>query len=1002
MAIHAHSLSFVASFALVAAAVLPAARSAAASPGDVNWDDRFGHPGVQNGVFGTSVNAVAVNGTDIYVGGSFGEAGDVAHSRALRWDGRAWNELGGGVDGNVGAVAVDPADGSVYVGGDFVHVRNGTTSLTVNGIARWDGTSWSALGGGVAWSPSCDICIDPVRVEAIDIVGSSVYVGGSFDLAGGVTGTAGIARWDGTNWNAVGGGVLYCDICSPPISGEVRALQIVGQRLYVGGRFTKAGPADALGVAWWDTTATGPSGWHAMDSGVADGDGYVNAFALNGSTLFVGGAFGTVGTAGTPVNSLATWDGSAWHTVNGDSSGVCTATACLSPAWNFSYGTVNALLVQSGVLYVGGDFAYTEPGSLATAGGLATFAISTKAWSNVPFDSPLGVVTSMARNPLGGIVVGGSYVMGGPLLIDAVGVLNGTTWQPLGQGFSSSDEFGASEIDAVGDNGAQVYAGGWFAQAGGTVTSGIARWDGAAWHALGPGRGVLDAHDGGVRNGLGIVRAIYVNGAQVFIGGSFTSVNGVPAANIAVWNGTSWRAVAGGTNGAVQALRAYNGYLYVGGSFTRAGGKTGGPFARWKLGTALTNTAGWSTMPLPPGVAGGIDAIAVAAGKVLIGGDLARCASNSPCANPPGTDHSKVCENASGWDVNGLLAWNPTRLGFVSMPGCGVVYANATVKQPGVVNALLAIGTSVYLGGLFDRAGITGKSANSVAAMNIAQLDLSGAQPTWRALGAGAGNDMNLEAVNDIDVLGPSLYVAGNFAKAGALAAAPGVARWSTASKAWAALGSGLACGGMTANCGLGVSATAIDVTRTGVFVGGTISAAGGKPAMSFARWGVPPAANAVANPGFEQATGGVPNTWTLTSSSSASTLTWSTTFAHTGTHSLKIVSTGTDTTSATQSVTGIAPAKQYVYSGWVKVPYTTDGYTMTADVQWLNSSASVLRTDVVKVYHGSVGGWDQFMGIKQPPAGAATGLVRVRVQNTTSGQSASIYLDDVALGPVP
>src|SRR5436190_3746869 len=61
---------------LIAMALLPA--SLLAAPGDENWDDRFGPLGVDG-----NVNAIAVNGTNVYVGGAFTRAGGSAILR--RW-----------------------------------------------------------------------------------------------------------------------------------------------------------------------------------------------------------------------------------------------------------------------------------------------------------------------------------------------------------------------------------------------------------------------------------------------------------------------------------------------------------------------------------------------------------------------------------------------------------------------------------------------------------------------------------------------------------------------------------------------------------------------------------------------------------------------------------------------------------------------------------------------------------------------------------------------------
>jgi hypothetical protein len=76
----------------------------------------------------------------------------------------------------------------------------------VNGVAKWDGLSWSALGGGV--SGSLGVFSFPI-VEALAVFhdggGAALYAGGSFTTAGGIP-AANIARWNGTTWSALGSG----------------------------------------------------------------------------------------------------------------------------------------------------------------------------------------------------------------------------------------------------------------------------------------------------------------------------------------------------------------------------------------------------------------------------------------------------------------------------------------------------------------------------------------------------------------------------------------------------------------------------------------------------------------------------------------------------------------------------------------------------------------------------------------------------------------------------
>jgi hypothetical protein len=57
--------------------------------------------------------------------------------------------------------------------------------------------------------------------------------------------------------------------------------------------------------------------------------------------------------------------------------------------------------------------------------------------------------------------------------------------------------------------------------------------------------------------------------------------------------------------------------------------------------------------------------------------------------------------------------------------GCGVTVGSGANSGPGDVTALLLVGSTLYAGGNFDHAGISGASPHQVAAMNIASVNLS-------------------------------------------------------------------------------------------------------------------------------------------------------------------------------------------------------------------------------------------------------------------------------------
>ena len=79
------------------------------------------------------INAVAVAGSAVYVGGTFTDAGgDGDADRIARWAGSAWNSLGSGLNAIVYAVEV--VGPNVYVGGDFTEAGGWAAA---DYVARW-------------------------------------------------------------------------------------------------------------------------------------------------------------------------------------------------------------------------------------------------------------------------------------------------------------------------------------------------------------------------------------------------------------------------------------------------------------------------------------------------------------------------------------------------------------------------------------------------------------------------------------------------------------------------------------------------------------------------------------------------------------------------------------------------------------------------------------------------------------------------------------------------
>jgi hypothetical protein len=151
-------------------------------------------------------------------------------------------------------------------------------------------------------------------------------------------------------------------------------------------------------------------------------------------------------------------------------------------------------------------------------------------------------------------------------------------------------------FDDGSGGGTALYAGGDFTFVGYLIANNIAKWDGSSWSVLGSGIDSEYPYDG-----LRDVIALTVfddgsgGGTALYAGGYFRTAGGVTANSIAKWDGSSWEALASGTDNAVVALTVFDDgsgvgpALYAGGNFRRAGGVASGSVARW-TGCPVTPT----------------------------------------------------------------------------------------------------------------------------------------------------------------------------------------------------------------------------------------------------------------------------------------------------------------------------------------------------------------------------------------------------------------------------
>lgn len=317
---------------------------------------------------------------DLYATGFFTTACGTSAAHVARWDGSAWAPLGTGLsDAGHNLRALDTAlylaqyqqtmdsnwirrwDGSSFVKvGEGVYLTTATSMSNVpnlydvilyrghlvacgefdvvgdrhiSGIMQWTGSQWDSLGSGLAGAMGSSGVMYPHQLLVID---TSLYVVGNFTTAGGITAN-GVARWDGTQWHAVGAG----------FNGTAYGLGMVNGSLYAGGEFTASGSTTLKGIARWDGTQWVNPGFGVSYS-IAGVKAYIHTIEQVGAYGIFEGGFNRAadGAATRIANNVIAYDGTSLDTMGG---GVVSA--------NFE----GIMATDSGVLVGGALFPGSAP-----------------------------------------------------------------------------------------------------------------------------------------------------------------------------------------------------------------------------------------------------------------------------------------------------------------------------------------------------------------------------------------------------------------------------------------------------------------------------------------------------------------------------------------------------------------------------------------------------------------------------------------------------------------
>lgn len=560
------------------------------------------------------------SGPKLFAGGRFSGAGAVAASRVAVWDGAQWNALGAGLDGAVNALEAhdDGSGAKLHAGGAFT--LSGATS--VNRVARWNGATWSALGAGLSGGPV-------LALRSFDDgSGLALYAGGGFSSSG-ATSTSRIARWNGASWSQVGGGLtgtvralaVHDDGSGANLfaarDGDARVerwdgatWQGIGNALGNGAILRALVSYDAGPGQRW--LVAGGQRMLGSDSGVALWDG------ASWSSLL------TIDSAHSVHDLIVRQEGAelALYACGGESAGFVQrwtpATGWTALVDDLSNGIPLALAFHDDgagggdELYAAGQFTWLRPFGAPWLDAQRIARFGAGAWRQVMAPAPKSLappiapgfpvgsfpwpeVHSLARwiDPRDGraklAVGGGLFAPSEAPNLFGLALWDGVAWAGLPSGGPAGDFIPQVTTWTDPNSGVELLV------ASGTVSNSVWAFDGQAWSQLG------SSTPSWVR-AFASYRAPGAAFAELYAASTTSSLN--PYWPLARWNGSTWSTLAG-LNQGVDALVGFDPpgplgeALYVVGSFTMAGGSPASGAARW-------DGAQWT--PLPPANLGGATA----------------------------------------------------------------------------------------------------------------------------------------------------------------------------------------------------------------------------------------------------------------------------------------------------------------------------------------------------------------------------------------------------------
>ncbi len=441
------------------------------------------------------------------------------------------------------------------------------------GVARWDGQSWDMYGSPAGLGKLASIAVfDGGQGPALYAAGwessaaaggfphgrlSRWQAGGWFDIPTSIPfpitelavrhlasgpelllglGFGGIRTWNGSQWGSL----------PMPWYSSVSRIHVIGTDVLATGTFEASQVPGFFGATWNGFAFTAPNG-------------SILSFALfdegGGPVLYLGGSFTEM--QGKPASGITRLSQGLW-------TGLLAGTALDGPVHALAAGSVGSGTGSAPSLFVGGGFLSA---GIELAVGAAIWNGTWQAHGSPQFD----LSWDLAMEPVLSYTIldfgqGPKLVRGG--MGGLLAAWDGAIWGSIGSADGTSDQTfypgpwlnpfpRICALQVFGSGAEQkLYIGGSFESVSGVESKAIAAWDGSGWSDV---AGAFAATAPWIMH---VVQALarFDNGTgEVLVtAGTFTTIAGQPASNVAAWDGASWRPM-GQNLPPVMALEVWEG-----------------------------------------------------------------------------------------------------------------------------------------------------------------------------------------------------------------------------------------------------------------------------------------------------------------------------------------------------------------------------------------------------------------------------------------------------------